>query len=86
MLGNTYEFTVEARNNDGYSPASDSVTIFHAMPPEQPISPSTSNSGTEIVIDWEAPYNNGAVISSYTITIQQSDGIYSEDTVNCDGF
>lgn len=44
ILGTTYEFTVEARNNMGYSEPSDSISFLHAIPPEQPIAPVTTNS------------------------------------------
>lgn len=86
VLGTQYEFIVEARNINGYSSASNSLTILHAIAPEQPSSPTSSNTGTEIVINWTAPSDNGAEITSYTITIRQSDGVtFSEDTSNCDG-
>ena len=55
------------------------------MPPDQITTLSTSNSGTDVIIDWEAPSNNGDEITGYTITIQQGDGTYSEDSVYCDG-
>jgi hypothetical protein len=64
-LGITYEFTVEARNSLGYSLESDSVIIFHATAPDIPSAPTTTNSGTNIVISWTAPSENGSVITSY---------------------
>jgi hypothetical protein len=37
-------------------------------------------------IAWTAPFNGGSALSSYTITIRQSDGLtYSVDSTNCDG-
>lgn len=36
VLGTTYEFTVESRNLVGYSLVSASLTILHAIPPNQP--------------------------------------------------
>lgn len=33
-LGVTYEFTIEAQNSVGYSTASASLTILHAIAPE----------------------------------------------------
>ena len=85
-LGITYEFKVEARNTNGYSSASSDFTILHATAPEIPSAPTTANSGTNVVIDWSAPTINGAAITSYTVTILQSDGsTYTEETVNCDG-
>lgn len=44
-LGVTYDFTVESRNIQGYSPVSELVTILHAIPPEQPVAPITTNNG-----------------------------------------
>lgn len=70
QLGNTYEFTVEARNSVGFSSASSSVTIFHAMAPDAPNTPTTTNQGTNIIVDWDEPVNNGAAINRYTILIE----------------
>jgi hypothetical protein len=44
-LGTNYEFVVEARNEVGYSPISDSVSLLHAIAPEQPVAPTTLTSG-----------------------------------------
>jgi hypothetical protein len=85
VLGTTYEFTVEARNTLGYSAPSTSVTILHALLASAPNAPTTTNSGTEVVIDWVEPANNGAPILSYSVLIEQSDGNFSEDLTNCDG-
>ena len=61
-------------------------TILHAIAPESPSAPTTTNVDTNVVIDWTAPTDNGATITSYSLQILQSDGLtYSEDTVNCDG-
>ena len=77
---------VEGRNVNGYSVPSNDFSILHAIAPEVPGTPTTTNSGTNIVIDWSAPTDNGSVITSYTILILQSDGLtYTEDSVNCDG-
>lgn len=85
-LGTTYDFTVEARNAQGYSQASEVFNILHALKPSKPNAPSLYNNGEQVIIVWTAPSDNGASISSYTIQIQQSDGVsYSLDTTNCDG-
>lgn len=70
QLGTTYEFTVEAQNSVGFSSASSSVTIFHAMVPNAPNTPITTNSGTNVIVDWDEPANNGAALSRYTILIE----------------
>jgi hypothetical protein len=85
VLGTTYEFTVEARNSIGYSSPSASVTILHALLASAPSAPTTTNSGTNVLIDWSVPANNGAAITSYTVLIEQSNGVFSEDSTNCDG-
>lgn len=46
---------------------SNSVTVFHAIVPDTPSAPTTANSGTNIVINWTAPSDNGADITSYQI-------------------
>jgi len=38
------------------------------------------------VIDWNAPYNGGTPITSYTIEIRTSDvTVFSVDSTDCDG-
>jgi hypothetical protein len=85
-LGTTYEFTVEARNTNGYSSPSSDFAILHALIPDTVSTPTTTNSGTNVIIDWTAPGDNGSTITHYTVTIRQSDGTtYTEDSVDCDG-
>jgi hypothetical protein len=69
VLGTTYEFTVEAQNSVGFSTPSTSVSFLHAIFPDKPTTPTTTNSGTNVVIDWSEPNTNGAPISSYSILI-----------------
>lgn len=66
-LGLTYEFIVEARNSAGYSSASATFSELHALAPDIPVAPTTTNSGTEILVDWSAPSDNGSPITSYSI-------------------
>lgn len=42
-LGTTYEFVIESRNSLGYSATSDVLTFLHAIPPNQPVAPVTTN-------------------------------------------
>lgn len=85
-LGTTYVFIVESRNELGYSDLSTEFEVLHALIPDSPIAPSTSNSDTDIVFSWTAPNDNGGTISSYSILIRRGDGIvYLEDAVNCNG-
>lgn len=68
-LGTTYEFKVEARNDQGYSDASQVFQTLHAVVPETLLQPSTLNSGTDIVINWAEPNYTGDNDISYRITI-----------------
>ena len=85
IAGETYKFTVEARNDVGYSSPSAPISIVAASPPQAPAAPVTSINGDTVNVIWVAPYNGGSKITSYKIEIQQSDGLYSQDLVNCDG-
>ena len=67
MLGTSYEFTVEARNAFGYSDASAVLSILHALAPDQPSAPTTTNSGTEVILTWDEPANNGSPLTSYVV-------------------
>ena len=68
-LGTTYEFMVEGRNVNGYSVPSSDFSILHAIAPEVPSTPTTTNSGSNVIIDWSAPTSNGSTITSYTLLI-----------------
>lgn len=83
-LGVTYEFTVEAQNSVGYSNPSTSVQFLHAIPPEAPLTLSTTNVGTDVVFDWNDAVDNGAEVLSYQVIIEQKDGTFTESTT-CDG-
>jgi len=56
-----------------------------ATAPDTPSAPTTIVSGTNIVVDWNTPSDNGAAITSYTIKIKQNDSIFSEELTSCDG-
>jgi cellulose 1,4-beta-cellobiosidase len=84
-LGTIYEWQVEALNSVGYSLPSVGFENLHALIPGIPSDLTTTNTGTNIVFDWTAPSDNGSAISSYSVTIRQNDGIFSQDTINCNG-
>lgn len=85
-VGTNYEFTVEAQNSVGFSSPSTSVAFLHAIAPDQPEKPTTSNVGTNVLIDWYEPYDQGADITSFSILIRHSDGVsFSEELTSCDG-
>lgn len=50
------------------------------------MTPVTTNNGQLITVSWVAPVDNGSAISSYLITLRQSDDLtFTEDIVSCDG-
>ena len=85
--GSTYTFKVKARNSVGYSEFSDPVSILAAQIPDTPNAPTTTISNRwTVVVDWNAPYNGGADITSYTIEIRTTDAsVYFVDSADCDG-
>jgi hypothetical protein len=84
--GTTYSFKVEARNAFGYSSPSASVEILAAEEPSQPETPTTVLDGTNILISWKTPFNQGSPIDYYKIHIRHNDNSsYSLDLANCDG-
>ena len=84
--GNTYEFKVRARSSFGYSDLSQKVSVLAAEAPAQPDSPTTTISGDTVEITWLTPVTNGSPITSYRVTLRQSDGVtFTEDIANCDG-
>jgi hypothetical protein len=77
---------VLARNAYGSGQYSSEVTILSAQVPETPDPPTTTISGPNVVIDWNAPVSGGSSISSYTIYIMKSDMLTFEvNTQDCDG-
>ena len=71
--GNEYEFSVRADNIYGSSSNAASKTILVATAPNAP-SVMVSQSGTNVIVSWNTPTNNGAVISGYTIYLKEGSG------------
>lgn len=68
--GVTYKYKVESRNEFGYSASfSNEISVLQAVEPETPDAPTTSILNNLAVIDWDAPYWNGAVITSYRLYV-----------------
>jgi hypothetical protein len=79
-------FRYRVKNIVGWSPDySPELTILAASKPDAPDSVTTSINGINVVIDWNAPSENGATISSYVIEILDGDGTWVQDTSYCDG-
>ena len=84
--GVTYKFKVQARNTEGSSAYSAEVEILAAQAPSAPLTPTTTISGSNVIVNWSAPTNNGSPILGYLILIRQSDlTTFSADQTNCDG-
>jgi hypothetical protein len=86
--GITYTFKVKSRTAFDFSVGySNEVDILAASSPEQPAAPTTTFDRTlQIVkVDWTAPTDNGSPITSYKVELRQSNLIYSEELVSCNG-
>ncbi len=82
-----YTFKIQARNLVGFSSFSSEVVIRAAARPSTPVAPTTSViSNTAVTVLWTPPNNGGSAITSYTVWIQQSDGItFSTELTSCNG-
>jgi hypothetical protein len=71
--GTLYRFKYRARNVFGVSDFSSVTSIYAAVAPSGLSAPTTTASGTNVVIDWNAPSDNGGLaITSYTVQIKDS--------------
>ena len=64
---------------------SNSITVLAAQTPDKPNTPTTSRLLDNVVIDWEAPNDNGSPIEKYTIQILTSDKLSFATDSNCNG-
>lgn len=86
VSGENYRFKVEARNTVGYSALSEEIIIRAAEIPSIPIGITTEVvDDVWVLIQWTAPYDGGSPISSYTITIRESDYFTYSEAPECDG-
>lgn len=87
VTGKNYKFKVESKNSFGYSTTfSNEVTILQAVEPETPTAPVTSVLADKVIINWDAPYWNGAEVTTYRIFVQASSGGFiSAPSSGCDG-
>ena len=53
--------------------------------PSIPAAPTTSISGSNVIINWVAPYDGDSTITGYTVEIQQSDLITFTTYTGCTG-
>jgi hypothetical protein len=84
--GVTYTFQIVARNAFGESNPSTSASILAAQVPDKPNAPTTEVIGMDVQVSWDAPFNQGSLITSYKVYIETSTvGVYTLDLTNCDG-
>lgn len=60
-------FRYRVKNIFGWGPYSNEVSTISATIPDAPSSPTTSNIGISVMIQWNAPYNGGSVILNYNV-------------------
>jgi hypothetical protein len=63
--GITYEFTVQARNEYGFSQPSETITLLAAFKPEAPTTVQTENFNDQVIISWAETVDNGSPITSF---------------------
>lgn len=71
--GNTYGFTIKARNYNGFSPSSDPAFFLICTAPGQ-LSPANMSAvtATKMTLEWKAPVTTGGCpITSYSIFQQE---------------
>ncbi len=83
--GSTYKFKVKATNIYGYGTFSSELSVTTSDVPSQMSAPTTSLSGTNVVVAWAEPNTNNEAIDQYEIQFKKSDGSYVIDSTNCDG-
>jgi hypothetical protein len=83
--GNTYEFKVEARNSYGYSAYSTMNSILCATLPSTPVAPVTSVVASNVIVTLTPPTDNGLAITSYTVYLLNSAGVWAQELTYCDG-
>jgi len=87
--GATYRVMQRVENIYGWGPFSAIGAIIAATTPGVPVAPTTSISGTNVVITWAAPASTGGsgiALTSYTVEVLSSDGqTFYPDTTDCNG-
>ena len=64
------------------------LPILAAIAPSRPGPPSGSITGSDLILTWDAPANEGGgdvKVTSYAVQIQSKKGEWLTDEVNCDG-
>lgn len=69
--GTTYEFTIEAKNEYGYSSESGSLSLMCAFISAIPSSVTTTIESQTVKVAWLLTTNNGSPITEYKVYIQE---------------
>jgi hypothetical protein len=86
IYGNTYLFKVRSRNSVGLSDFSEPLSILCAQIPDVPNAPYLVRNYDQIEIRWDAPWDGGTPIFTYTIEFRHNDDTsFSQVGVSCDG-
>jgi hypothetical protein len=71
--GTLYKFKYRARNQFGAGSYSSVTSIYAAVAPTSVSAPTTTVSGTDIVVDWSSSFDNGGLtVTEYTVKILDS--------------
>ena len=84
--GTPYTFRLIAKNTHGWGTVySDTLTVIPAGPPNAPDPVSTEIDNIYVRFTWDEPENNGADITSYTLSILKADGFTLAVSSSCNG-
>ena len=85
--GLMHYFRYRVRNVHGWSEEySPTQAVLLATVPVATAVARTSNSATDVVIDWDAPtFDGNAALLGYRVKIRDSSGLFQEETASCDG-
>ena len=76
-----------AQNIHGWSLFSPIVSVKTMTEPHATNLPVTEVVGTNVRVSWDLPYSGGndVPITGYQVLVKRKDGVFIEDTVNCNG-
>lgn len=60
IAGVSYSFKIQSRNAVGFSGFSNTVSTIAAQTPDSPNTPYTAISGSNVIIGWQEPNNQGS--------------------------
>ena len=84
--GTIYEFTIESRNDYGYSALSETLTLLCAFVPDPPATVASANTNELVTITWSDPVTNGSPVTAYKILVEEKGtGVFTQESVDCDG-